>query len=176
MVGIYNAASRGAELIDLIFISINYALGPTIAGLCAQGKTEGLQGLVRRATRAGLLFSVPVAAVLIVFAPNFLQLYGPDFVQGRTALAILCTGHIINLCFGPASMLLIMSNNERLAVVGTGAGVAVKLILNMVLIPPFGMEGAAIATVAGNLACNGLLVVCLYRSLGMLSTVVGRVG
>ncbi len=175
-VGIYNAAGRGAELTGLILISINYAVGPTIARLYAQGETDHLQSLVRRSARIGLLCSVPIAAILIIFGPRFLLLYGPDFVQGRMALSILSMGTIVNLFFGPASLLLIMSNQERLAVIGAGAGVAVKLILNVVLIPAFGLEGAATATVIGNVVCNVLLVLCVHKSLGMLSTVAGRRG
>lgn len=174
-VGIYHAASRGAELIMLVLMPIHLALGPTVAGLYAEKNYERLQRIVTKITRLILLLSLPIMACLLIFGYWFLLLFGPDFTRGQIALSILSIGNLIHIALGPVALLLLMTRYERDATVGVGIGALLNVILNAFFIPIWGLEGAAIATVISKISWNVLMAIWVYKRLKIHPTVLGRI-
>jgi O-antigen/teichoic acid export membrane protein len=174
-VGIYAAANRGAQLILLIQIAVNAALAPTIAGLHAAGKMERLQRLITRSSRGVLIVSTSIALGLIFFGDGFLLLFGAEFVQAYPTLGILIAGCVVNAAAGAVGLLLMMTGHERDAAKGIGIGVVLSVALNAVLVPKWGVEGAATATSISMMARNILMVLLVYRRLGIQSTALGRI-
>ncbi len=173
--GIYNAASRGSELIMFILMPTHQVLSPTVAAFYAEKNFAQLQHVVTKTTRIIVLLSLPIAAGLVFFGYWFLLLFGQAFTEGRLALSILSIGQLINIAFGPVALLLIMTNYERDAAVGIGIGAALNVVLNAFLIPVWGLEGAAIATVSSKLLWGILMVIWVYKKLKIHSTVLGKV-
>jgi len=175
-VGIYAVANRGAGYITLILFAVNSALAPTVASLYSTRDMERLQRIITKSARIILLFSLPIGVALIVFGYWFLLLFGQDFTQGRTTLTILCTGQIINAAMGSVALLLVMTGQERHAAAGLGIGASLNITMNALLIPKWGIEGAATATASSLIAWNILLAILVYRRLGIHSTALGRIG
>jgi O-antigen/teichoic acid export membrane protein len=171
-VGIYTVASRGAQLILLIQIAVNAALAPTIAGLYAAGKMRRLQSVITKSARGVLLISMLIAIALILFGNQFLTLFGPEFILGYSSLAILAGGCVVNAATGAVGLVLMMTRHERDAAVGVGSGVALNVVLNALLIPQWGAEGAATASSLSMIARNLLMVLLVYRRLGIHSTAI----
>lgn len=169
-VGIYSAATRGAELITFGLIAVNTTLAPTIASLYARGETQRLQRILTNGARAVLLFSVLVGAALILFGQWFLALFGPEFVAGYSALVILSVGRIINASTGSVANVLVMTGHERTVALGVGLGSVLNIILNLTLIPRYGLNGAAIATASSMILWNLVLVVVAKRTVGLNTT------
>lgn len=173
--GIYTVANRGAELVTFIVVASNTALGPTIASLYAAGEMDRLQRLVTRASRFVFAVSLPVAIGLIVFGHWFLLIFGQEFTRGDAALAVLSIGRLFSAMMCTVGLLLVMTGHQRHAAVGVGIGAGLNVVLNALLIPSLGVEGAAIATTAGLVVWNTLLAVWVYRKLGIYSTALGRI-
>lgn len=173
-VGIYSAALRGAQLVPFTLLAANLALAPTYASLYATGKRADLQRLVTQSSRLILLGGAPAALGLILFGRWFLLLFGADFVQGQMALAILCVGQLVNVAAGPVAILLTMTGHERDTVIGIGIGTAVNGVLNVLLIPLWGIEGAAVAVATSLITWNLVLAGFVRRRLGISSTALGN--
>lgn len=175
LAGIYAVANRGAELITFVLLAVNTVLSPTVASLYSAGNKKQLQRVVTKSARMVLLFSSLIAFGMIIFGHWYLSLFGQDFPQGRTALTILSSGQIVNAAMGSVGMLLIMTGHERYAATGIGISAAFNVFLNALLIPPFGMEGAAIATTSSMVIWNLILAIFVYRKPGIDPTALGRV-
>lgn len=172
--GIYAVANRGAELITFILLAVNTALAPTVASLYAAGNTKKLQSVVTKSTRIILLFSLPISLTLIAFGHWFLLLFGEAFTQGRTTLAILSAGQLVNASMGSVGPLLVMTGHERNVAIGVGISAALNIILNVLLIPKWGAAGAATATASSMITWNILLATWVYKTIGIHSTVLGE--
>lgn len=176
LAGIYAVATRGAELITFVLVSVNTVLAPAIASLHAAGDMRRLQSVITKSVRVIMVFSLPVALALILSGERFLVLFGQGFTRGATALAILSAGQLMNAAMGSVGLLLIMTGHERDAAMGVGISALVNLVLNALLIPVWGMEGAAAATAISMIIWNLLLAVWVYKRLGIHTTALGQMG
>ena len=174
-VGIYAAALRAAELISFALLAANAALDPTIASLYAKRDMKRLQRVITRSARLVFLISLPVGLGFILFGHWFLWLFGPKFVVGQMALAILSVGQILNTSMGPAASLLVMTGHERDVAMSMAAGAILNVVFNLTLIPLWGINGAAMANVVGLMIWNLMLVVLVYKRLDIHSTALGRI-
>ena len=176
-VGIYSVAVRTAELIPFVLQAVLPALAPHMASLHAAADTPGLQRLVTRATRATLAMAIPVAASLILGGGWLLGLlYGPRLVEGQLALAILSISQLVNVGMGPVGMLLTMTGYERDALVCIGASGALNFLLCVVMIPAWGVNGAAVAASASLILWNLFMALCAARRLRIHCGALGGFG
>jgi len=173
--GIYKAASIVADLVSLGLTVVSAVLMPQIAGLHALGEAEALQRLVSKAARQITLFASLGAALQIGTGMFVLSIgFGDSYAGGYPALVILTLGQLLGALFGPVALVLNMTGHERLTLFMTGVSVLSNGVLNSVLIPLYGIEGAALATATSLLLWNLLLVIALKRRTGLVSTVFGR--
>jgi len=172
--GLYSVAQRGALLVAFPLAAVGTSIAPTAARLWTSHDREHLQRLVTLSARGALLASLPVAAVFLLFGEQILSLFfGADFAPAAPALAILVIGQVVNTATGTASVLLVMTGNQRLAALGVTVGALVNVLVAVALIPTLSAEGAAIAATASLVLSNVLLVLLLRRSLGVDSTALG---
>jgi O-antigen/teichoic acid export membrane protein len=69
---------------------------------------------------------------------------------------------------GSAGMVLIMTGHERETVWGTGAGALVNVVMNALLIPKWGIIGAAIANAMSNTIWSSMLMWLALHKIGVL--------
>ena len=84
-----------------------------------------------------------------------LAIFGADFEVADTALVILAVGQLVALASGPVGAVLVMTGRERLQRDAAAAAVAVNLVGNLVLVPTYGMVGAASATAVALIVALG---------------------
>jgi len=174
-VGIYKVALQNALLITFPLVAIKAVSGPTISSLHAKGDRELLQRIITYATRMAWLGSLPIALGFVVGGKWFLSsLFGREFVEGAMALGILSLGYLINVTMGAVDLVLIMTEHEDMAVKGMGFAAVFNVILNTVLIPLWGPNGAAAATAISQACWSIILAMWVYRKLGINTTVVRR--
>jgi O-antigen/teichoic acid export membrane protein len=172
--GTYKAAARGAELLPYALSIVSVPLGPVVARLYAAGQMQRLQ---RELVSWGRLAFVPTLILGSIFffkGEWFLILFGAEFVtdQGRTALAILTIGQVVHAGAGPVGLLLIMTGHRNATAWVLTAAAAMNVILNAVLIPVWGVTGAAAATASTTALFALLLVRYAVQRLNVNTTVV----
>src|SRR6266851_4108232 len=175
-VGIYGVADRGAESIAFVLIAAGSVFAPLVSRLYVAGEMDKLQRMVTKFARVTLMVSLPVALGLIFFGQWFLTFfYGPQFAEGREALAILSMGQLFSVAMGPVGMILIMTGHEAKAATAIGWAAGANIILNLAMVPRWGLEGAAIANATSIVVLNLLMIAWLSRALGVQSWALGKV-
>lgn len=173
-VGIYRVAVQGATVVSFGLMMINTVIAPQISRLYHSGDRERLQRMVTWSARAILATSLPLAAVLIFFGAPILQLvFGEEYASGDTALAIMCLGQLVNAAMGSVAFLLNMTGHERDTAKGLMIAAIINILLNLMLIPPFGIEGAAMATAFSLAGWNIILYRLVRMRIGIDSSAIG---
>lgn len=172
--GIYQAASRGADLAVFGLMVVNVAIQPTVARLHAAGDTVRLQRLVTSAARAATAVALPTAVAFVAAGGPILRaVFGAEYGQGAGVLAVLAAAQVVNAGMGSVGLILNMTGHERLAAQGMSAGAAANVLLNLALIPLWGTTGAAIATALSLILWNVVQGVHVRRRLGLRPSVLG---
>ncbi len=162
-VALFTVALRGTQLVSILLISVNVALAPNIAHLYAQGDRQNLQRVMTQGARVSLAGALPLALGFIVLGGEFLRLYGTDFTGAETALALLSLGQLVNAATGSVGLLLMMTGFERQTTALIGLSVVLNVVVDVLLIPSMGIDGAAIGSGVSLAARNIALVWLAWR-------------
>lgn len=171
-VGIYNAAARFSDLAAFALLILTPIIAPSLSRLFALNEKEKLQQLVSKAAKANFIFALMVTVFLIIWGNFPLKIFGDEFTAGYYAMLLLCGGQLITTFAGPAGNILLMTGFEKLAFYSGLAGTIINITLNLVLIPRYGINGAAAATAVSLFAWNGLQTFFVFRKLKINPTVV----
>lgn len=167
-VGVYFAASKTIVLVQFVFFSVKAASAPQFSALHARGATLELAEFAGRTVRWAFWPSLAVGLALLAAGKLLLSMFGAGFVAGYDVMVILFFGIMTKALVGPGEVLLTMSGHQALCVKLYVAALAVNIGLNVVLLPLFGIEGAAFAA-AGAMAAEALLLhVAVRRKLGIV--------
>jgi len=171
--GVYEVATRVSSLVPFVFHAGAAFLGPVVAELHAQGRRDELRRVVTGTSRACAVAATLAAAVLAVAATPALLVFGADFVAGRGALLVLLVGQVLASATGTATLVAVMSGGQRAASWVLGSSTVLNVALNALLIPRWGLEGAAWATFAALTLRGAALSWHVARSLGLDPTPLG---
>jgi O-antigen/teichoic acid export membrane protein len=165
--GVYAAVSRLVLVGTLGLAALVLVLGPVLSRMLARGELQSLRDLYRSATVWLSAASIPVFLIMATFAPAIVQIFGDGYGAGGTVLSILSIGMLFDVVAGPALLTLLMGGRSILVLANTAAGFAANIGLNLGLIPPFGMTGAAVAWSVSIVLVNLLAVVQVGRVWGI---------
>lgn len=145
MAGIYNAAVRLSGLGLIVLTAFNAIFSPLISDLHHRGEMERLGVLFKLVTRWIVIVAMPLFLAQMLFAPQLMSFFGPEFVQGATALRILSLGQLVNFATGAVGVMLIMSGRSDITFLNSLLTVLLALALDFWLVPKAGLIGAAMA-------------------------------
>ncbi|WP_254763822.1 flippase [Natrinema marinum] len=156
-VGNYRAALTLAEFLWFVPMAIQTVFVHSTSELWSQNRFGEISELASRTTRYTFLLTAVMAVGLAALADVAVPIYfGPEAEPAITPLLLLLPGA---LGFSLARPILAISQGEgtlRYPVAATGVAAVINLGLNLVLIPRYGMSGAAVATSVG----YGSMFVC----------------
>ena len=144
--GIYSAAAQTAVLIAFSLIAVNTIAAPMIAELYALNRRPELQRIITLAARGNLLFALPASLFLMVMGKPVLGLFGTEFPTAHLALGILAVGQLVNALAGSVGFLMTMTGHHWQTVLVLSLAAFLNIALNLLLIPYFGLAGAASAS------------------------------
>jgi O-antigen/teichoic acid export membrane protein len=167
--GVYSAASRVAQAMNIALVAVNFVLAPRIARLFADGKSEQLQHEVSSAASWSTCLMATGCAFLIPASPLVLSVFGSGFGGASDALRILMLGQLVNATCGPAGAVLSMTGGQWKAIRALGLAAAIDVVLFGVLIPPLGLTGAACATAICTATWNAGMLTYIRRDMRIWS-------
>ena len=158
-VAVYYAAARLLALVAFVYFAIAGATTHKFTQYHVAGDTERLNKVLRRDHPLDVLAVARRLRAILAFGKPLLSLFGASFERGYAVMFILAVGMLSRAAVGPAERLLnMLGERKQCAAVYAGA-FAINLGLCLLLIPHFGIEGAAVAT-SSALAVESIL---LYR-------------
>lgn len=149
-VGLYNAAYRPVTAVLALPLTYFQGLFPLLSRKHHEDRQEFI-GMLRRSLGIAGLIALPVGVSgMFLGAPVFDMLFGPAYRQANTALQILVWSAVLVILRGSYRQAFMACGRQTLDLRCAGISVAFNLGLNVLLIPPYGIVGAAAATVIGD--------------------------
>ncbi len=168
-VGVYATALKIAALNSVILVAINSIAMPKFAELFERNEMGKFRRFVKHSTLLMFLISFPVLITILVFPTFLLGIFGEGFTSGRTALLILAIGQFFSTISGSVINILNMSNRQKTARNIIAICTFINVLLNLILIPIYGIIGAAIATATSTILWNLASVLAIYRIFGFVT-------
>lgn len=172
--GIYAVASRIATLVAFGLVAVNTIVAPMISQYYSVGNHASLQRMITLSAQGVFVFSLVVSIVLWLSGPTLLGLFGSEFSVGYDVVTILLAGQIVNALAGSVGFIMIMTKHQKEAAWIVSICAAINIALNYLLIPQFGLEGAAIATALTMVIRNVCMVVFVLNILKINPTIFTR--
>ena len=166
-IGVYRVAMQGGLLIAFGLQTVVMFVSPYFAQLNETGDLQRLRKLMIISARVSFVVGFPLLVVYCFWGSEILHyVFGEKYVSGYWPLVILSFGQLLNALFGPVGLLLNMTGHERDAMRDVMIAATCNIVLNLILIPDFGKEGAAMATAITMLIWNVLLWSSVRNRLG----------
>jgi len=172
--GIYAVASRIAALVTFGLMAANMIVAPMISQYYSVGNYASLQRMITLSARGVFVFSLTVSIVLWLSGPVLLELFGSEFSVGYDVVTILLSGQIVNSLAGSVGFIMLMTKHQKEAAWIVSISAIMNITLNYLLIPQFGLEGAAIATALTMIVRNVFMAVYVLKILKINQTIFTR--
>lgn len=169
--GIYAVACRISELSAFSLVAINVVVAPMIAEKYAEKKIQELQKIATMAAIGVFVLTLPIVFISVVFGEQILSLFGLEFKEGYLSLLILVTGQAVNALAGSVGFFMTMTGRQKKAAIIMGGGAVFNIIANLLLIPKYGMVGAAYATALSMIFWNVLMLIKVRKTIGIDTTI-----
>ena len=158
----YGTSIKIIFLIATVINTISSFIAVKIANLYATNRQK-LQELVKNGVRIIVILTTVLSVFLMLFSKVILQVFGTAYQQANTALLILIVGHFLSSFFGITQVYLNMTKKQVVLQYILIVAVLLNALLNWVLIPKLGMEGAAIASAVSVIFWNLSAALWVYK-------------
>jgi O-antigen/teichoic acid export membrane protein len=154
MVGVFNILLRIIATCTRFLFSMNLMISPMIADLVERKRIDELSHLYKTSVRWLLITSLPLFLFIFFFGTELLQLWGKEVAVNANALFYLILAMVVNVSTGSCGVILTMSGHPKDGAINEGLGLAITTIFCILLIPSYGVVGAALAYSVGVIVAN----------------------
>lgn len=156
-VGLYNAALPLVQFLPIVFGATAFLYIPLMSQLYAKGQMDEIKRSYIVLTKWIFAATLPIFLIFVLFPEATLNiLFGTRYIGAALALQILSLGFFIHAIFATAGNALYVMGKIGFLMWSVIIAAVANIALNIVLIPPLGAAGAAIAT-ASALALRSFL-------------------
>lgn len=170
-VGVYAFAMLFAEAVYQVPVVVRTVAYPRLVRLATLGDRASLASLVRRISVNGGAACAAAAVAVAVAYPILAPRFDPAFLDGVVPLYLLLGGMVVYAFFIPFDQLLLQSGFPGRQSVMMAVYVSINVVLNVVLIPRYGLAGAAAATSVSLVSAGLLLLAASWAWLGYRGSV-----
>ncbi|MGI8527127.1 MAG: lipopolysaccharide biosynthesis protein [Pseudolabrys sp.] len=164
-VAIYFAAARILAIVAFVYFAIANVTTHKFTQYHVRGDRKRLAAFFAETCRWTFWPSLGACVLILAFGYPLLSLFGPQFTAGYGVMFILAAGMLSRATVGPAERLLNMLGDRKQCAAIYALAFAINLGLCIVLIPTFGIEGAALATSSALIVESVLLFIVVRRRL-----------
>jgi len=176
-VALYEIAVTLGLLIGIFHTGFSFLLFPKISERQDTADPGQIATLYQYTTKWILACSTPLFLLLVVRPDGLIRMFGTDYPPGvvTPVLIIVAGGLFVDAVLGPNGEALLGFGKSRRVMYYNLVSVGVNVVLNLLLIPLYGLVGAALALGAGYTVMNLLKSADLYRNHGISSLSVSAV-
>lgn len=168
---VYAAATRFIVFGQLAAQSLQQVMQPAVSRLMAMQDIGGAQRVMAVGTTWTVAVTWPLYLTLAAGAQVFLLVFSSGYAdEGRDAMVLLALTMLLATAVGPADVVLLMAGRSGLSLGNNAAALAVNVALNVLLIPTFGVTGAAAARAAALVTRNLLPLIQIRHLFGITPT------
>jgi len=162
-VGVYNIALQIGSISSFILIAFSSIFASTISSLYHSGSMEKLSQIYKIITKWIVTINLMAFAIILIFSKDIMHLFGKDFIYGSTALILISIGQVVNAATGLVGLMNTMTGHPQYEIYIAIVVMVISLSANYFLIPIYGINGAAVASLLSVAVSNILRLAFLYR-------------
>ena len=167
-VALFSSVGPLSEIIAFLLSTMIVIYMPIISGLYSQGKIKEMKRNYLVLTKWLSFAALPIFLILVLYPNTILQtLFGPKYIPAVEILIILSFASMFNNFVGPCGSCIISIGKTRLIMYSMIISLVFNIVLAVILIPLFGIIGAAIATAVGVITSNIFKTWKLYKLSGI---------
>lgn len=165
-VGVYSVCVR-LVIVQAFFIGVvGQIFSPMVSELHHREELGQLSDFSKVIALWTVEFFTPIALVFLLAPQEIMAVFGGGFRSGAPVLLILLAGQFANYITGPVGLIVSMAGWSRLQLANMFTSLAVQVGLAFLLIPGYGIIGAAIANSSGVITLNLLQLIEVRMRLG----------
>ncbi len=146
-VGIFSPALVIAGMLIFVATAFKYIFLPTVSEYFSRNDIGALERLFKSTSKWIFLVVLPLFMLILIFPKEIITLlYGSKYVEGYLALVILSCGIAMNDFAGTAGNILVGGGHTKLNLMCEIIAAVTNIVLAVILIPRYGITGAAAAT------------------------------
>jgi len=167
-VGLYKSGYVLAKFLGFTLMAFNFLFLPRISRHLEEDRLGKVNQLYSRTATWLVLLTFPPFLLLIIFPETIIRLtFGTAYVPATIPLLVLALAYFTHSVMGPNGTLLMSTGNVRFLFAATAFASITNILLNLELIPEYGILGAAVSTLVSYLSLNLLLLVFIWRVIGI---------
>lgn len=175
-IAIYYAALKTLSLVAFVYFAVSAASAHRFAEYHVAGDRARLTAFLRDVVKWTFWPSLGATLLLLAAGWPMLWLFGKNFVSGYHLMFIFAIGMLARASIGPAERFLVMLGEQRACALIAALAFAVNLGLCLLLVPRFGIEGAAWSITTAFILESALLFLVAKQKLGFHIFVFGSRG
>jgi O-antigen/teichoic acid export membrane protein len=164
---VYTAATRFLIVGQLGGQSIGSAAQPQLGAALARNDRPLANRIYRAGTAWLVLITWPLYLLAALFAPLLLAVFGDGYAAGTPVVVVLAGAMLVATGCGMVDMVLTMGGRTSWNLGNTLVALGVNVGLNLLLIPAWGIVGAAVAWAAAILVNNLVPLAQIWSVLGL---------
>lgn len=167
-VGTYAAPQTIGRIASIFHNIVQFLFYPIIVSLVVSGNIGEAGKLYKIVTKWVIVFSIPLAVLTVLFSKDIISfVFGDKYVESYIVLPILLLGFLVHSAFGSNGPTLVAFDEHKKILLYSSIASLFNILLNLILIPRYGIIGAAIATTVSLMLMNVLISYRLYRVSGI---------
>ncbi len=171
--GIYQVATKSAAILVLALGSLATVYQPIISKSYFSGQQIDVIKSVKSLSRIGFIVAL-IGATLMISWKEFIisHVFGKHYIEAANVMAVLIFARLVNASVGGIGPYLSMTQKARLLFLAVGSESILNIALNLILIPPFACEGAALSTGSSMIIINLVLAIYVYKKYNVNSFII----
>lgn len=165
--GIYGAVNRYVRVGAMVEHTARLVTGPAISAAIARQNIERARTIFVNTTRALVAIAWPFYLTMMFFGPALLSFFGKEFTEAAPIFWIICSTMMLAAAAGGVQSVLLMSGKSRWQLYNKLSALLVAVVLNLSLIPLWGLSGAAVAWSAAVLTDTLLAAYQVFKYVGI---------
>lgn len=147
-VGLYNVAVRIYTISKQLLNATVVVMLPRVSSYLHENKTKEYQELLNKTFNVLTILILPATVGLVILSPEIIKLIaGSAYIAGYRSLQILSIAIFFSVFASLITTgILLPKRREKKILVATMVGAIINILLNLVMIPIFSLNGAAITT------------------------------
>lgn len=153
-VAIYAVAANFAMIPSIFLAVLNTIFPPIISKMYHEGQIKELKAIYEKSVKVLTVISSITIALIILFRIRLLGFYGDEYLAGASALIMISIGQLVNASVGSVWFTISMTGHSNWSMYGNILTFIINISLNLILIPVWGISGAAFATMISTAFSN----------------------
>ena len=169
-VGIFGVCALFATLIKVPFNALSKISVGIIAEAWKRNDRAHIQEIYQKSALGQAIVGTLIFVGIMVNLHNILRILPPEYSSGKQVLVIYSAGMLLVTIIGMASVITETSRYFRVTTYALSFSVVVQFVLSYLLIPRYGITGAAVATVTSillNFVLQALLQKIAFGIVGL---------